>query len=240
MTVRDQVRTALSNVGRRKLRSTLASLGVVVGTLTIVIMVSLASGVRQQINRQFESIGLNRLTVTPAGGRRGPGFNPFDMAPRKKLITAQDVKRWKALPGVAKVTAEINLPGSVGLELKWNGTNQSVRMSGGEPMRGNPFQETPKPVAGSLDLPDSGGIVLSQGAAQSVGIRTNDLAKLIGQNVEALLRTSRGETQSFTLRVQGVSQDKSKTIQASVADRLAMKTGGSTPRTCSNAKAMTR
>ena len=40
MTIRDQVRTALSNVGRRKLRSTLASLGVVVGTLTIVIMVS--------------------------------------------------------------------------------------------------------------------------------------------------------------------------------------------------------
>ena len=223
MTIRDQVRTALSNVGRRKLRSTLASLGVVVGTLTIVIMVSLASGVRQQINRQFESIGLDRLTVTPSGGRRGPPFNPFDISPRKKLITMQDVKRWKELPGVGKVTAEINLPGSVGLDLKWNGTNQSVRMSGGEPMNGNPFQETPKPVAGSLDLPDSGGIVLSRAAAQAVGIRTNDLAKLIGQNVEALLHTSRGETQSFTLRVQGVSQETSKIIQASVADRLAMK-----------------
>jgi putative ABC transport system permease protein len=223
MTIRDQVRTALSNVGRRKLRSTLASLGVVVGTLTIVIMVSLASGVRQQINRQFESIGLDRLTVTPAGARRGPPFNPFDTSPRKKLITAQDVKRWKELPGVAKVTAEINLPGSVGVDLKWNGTNQPVRMSGGEPMGRNPFQETPKPIAGSLDLPESGGIVLSQGAAQSVGITTNDFAKLIGQNVEAQLRTSRGETQSFNLRVQGVSQERSRTIQASVADRLAMK-----------------
>ena len=41
------------------MRSALASLGVVVGTLTIVIMVSLASGVRQQINRQFESVGLD-------------------------------------------------------------------------------------------------------------------------------------------------------------------------------------
>ena len=54
MTIRDQIRTAVSNVGRRKLRSALASLGVVVGTLTIVIMVSLAAGVRQQINQQFE------------------------------------------------------------------------------------------------------------------------------------------------------------------------------------------
>ena len=51
---------------------------------------------------------------------------------RKKIITAQDVNRWKELPGVTKVIPEVNLPGSVGLELKWNGTNQSVRMSGGE------------------------------------------------------------------------------------------------------------
>jgi hypothetical protein len=42
-------------------------LGVVVGTVTIVLLVSLASGVRLQINRQFESIGLDRLTVLPAG-----------------------------------------------------------------------------------------------------------------------------------------------------------------------------
>ena len=63
MTIHDQIRTAFSNVGRRKLRSALASLGVVVGTFTIVLMVSLASGVRRQINHQFESLGLDRLTV---------------------------------------------------------------------------------------------------------------------------------------------------------------------------------
>ncbi len=230
MTIRDQVRTALSNVGRRKLRSTLASLGVLVGTLTIVIMVSLASGVRQQINRQFESLGLDRLTVNPSGGGRGGfgprgfgpgGFNPN--SPPKKIISAQDVARWKQLPGIARVIPEINLPGSVGLDLRWNGTNQPVRMTSAGPMDRNPFQETPTAVAGSLDLPESGGIVLSQGAAESVGVPAKEVAKLIGQNVEALLHTSRGETQSFTLRVQGISQERSKIIQASLADRLAMK-----------------
>src|SRR3954470_14899706 len=117
MTFQDQIRTALSNVGRRKLRSTLASLGVVVGTLTIVAIVSLATGVRLQINRQFAAIGLDRITVNPPTGRRA--FNQFDNAPRKKLITAQDVSSWKELPGVAKVMPEVNLPPSVGLELKW-------------------------------------------------------------------------------------------------------------------------
>ena len=163
MTLQDQIRNALANVGRRKLRSALASLGVVVGTLTIVIMVSLAAGVRQQINRQFASIGLDRLTVTPPGtGRRGgfgpPGFDLFGMIARKKIITAEDVSGWKELPGVIQVIPEVTLPNSVGLEVQWNGTNQPVRMGGGEPMRGNIFQELPQPVAGSLELPESGGV----------------------------------------------------------------------------------
>ena len=227
MTISDQIRTAVSNVGRRKLRSALASLGVVVGTLTIVIMVSLAAGVRQQINRQFASIGLDRLSVTPPGGGRGgfgpPGFDFFAPATRKKIITAEDVSRWKKLPGVTQVIPEVNLPSSVGMEVSANGTNQAVRLSGAEPMRGNFFQELPQPVAGSLDLSESGGIILSQGAAQSLGISSNKFAGLIGQNVETILRTSRGETQSYSLRVQGISQERSRNIQVSIADRIAMK-----------------
>ena len=232
MTFPDQVRTALANVGRRKMRSALASLGVMVGTLTIVIMVSLASGVRQQINQQFAAIGLDRLTVNPSNGRRGfgqsvsfgsgGGGNPFDASPRKKIITAQNVSGWKALSGVTKVIPEINLPASVELNLKWNGTNQSVRMGGS--FRPDLFmQALPEPLAGSLELADAGGIILSAGAVSAAGISTNDFARVIGQTVETILRTPRGETQSFTLRVQGISQEHSAQIQVSLADRLAMK-----------------
>jgi putative ABC transport system permease protein len=228
MTFPDQIRTAFSNVGRRKLRSALASLGVVVGTLTIVIMVSLAAGVRQQINHQFASIGLDRLTATPSGtGRRGgfgpPGGFPFNNIALKKIITAKDVGGWKSMPGVTKVIPEVNLPGTVGLELKWNGTNQPVRMGGGD-FRPNLFlQAMPEPVAGSLELSDTGGIVLSLGAVQAAGFLTNDFSRVIGQTVETILRTSRGETQSFSLRVQGISEDRSPQIQVSAADRIAMK-----------------
>ena len=208
MTIHDQIRAAFSNVGRRKLRSALASLGVVVGTVTIVLMVSLAAGVRRQINHQFETLGLDRLTVYSTGSRRGD-FNPFGFLPRKKLITEQDVSKWKALPGVVKVVPEVNLPGSVDLELNWNGTNQPVRMSGGNFRPGMMvFQEPPQAVAGSLELSEAGGIILSQGAVRAAGISSNDFARVIGQNAETILRTSRGETQSFTLRVQGISQDR--------------------------------
>lgn len=223
MTIQDQIRAAFSNVGRRKLRSGLASLGVVVGTVTIVLMVSLASGVRRQINHQFETLGLDRLTVNSTGGRRGE-FNPFGFSPQKKLITTQDVKEWKSLPGVVTVVPEVNLPSSVGLGLNWNGTNQTVRLSGGDFRPGMMmFQELPQAVAGSLELSETGGIILSQGAVRAAGISSNDFARVIGQTVETVLRTSRGETQSYHLRVQGISPDRSPAIQVSLADRVAMK-----------------
>ena len=228
MTLQDQIRTAAANVGRRKLRSALASLGVVVGTLTMVILVSLATGVRRQINQQFASIGLDRLTVQPPGGRRGPfdpggGFDPFGGQARKKIITQQDVNRWKQLPGVTQLVPEIRLPGAVGLEVQWHGTNQAVHIAGGEPMRGMFFQAPPEPLAGSLELPEAGGMILSQGTAEALGVASNQLAGIIGQNLEAVLRTSRGETQRFALKVQGITQQKSRDIQVSIADRIAMK-----------------
>jgi len=222
MTINDQIRTAFSNVGRRKLRSALASLGVVVGTVTIVLMVSLASGVRRQINKQFESLGLDRLTVFSTGSRRGDN-NAFGFSPRKKNVTIQDVNKWKDLPGVAKVIPEVSLPGSVGLELNWNGTNQTVRMSG-EFRPGNfMFQELPKPVAGTLELGEQGGIILSQGAVRAAGMSSNEFARVIGQKVETVLRTPRGETQSYNLQVVGISQERAPAIQVSLNDRIAMK-----------------
>jgi ABC-type antimicrobial peptide transport system permease subunit len=99
-----------------------------------------------------------------------------------------------------------------------------VRLSGGDFRPGMVmFQESPKAVAGSLELPETGGIVLSQGAVRTAGISSNDFSRVIGQDVETVLRTSRGETQSYHLRVQGISPDRSPTIQVSLADRVAMK-----------------
>jgi putative ABC transport system permease protein len=224
MTLSDQVRTAWSNLGRRKTRVVLASLGVVVGTVTIVLLVSLASGVRRQINRQFEAIGLDRLTVFPAGNRRG--FDPAGDSKRSKIITPAEIARWKGRPGVAKVTPEVNLPGSVSLEVKWKEKSRSVRMGGGMPRPGpgaGMWPGTPEPVAGTLDLPEQGAIIMSQGTVQALGIASNEWARVLGQSLETVLRTSRGETQEFVLRIQGISSERSSTIQVSPTDCLAMK-----------------
>jgi len=77
--------------------------------------------------------------------------------------------------------------------------------------------------ASMLSIPCSGGIVLSAGTAQAFGVSSNDFAGVIGQSVETILRTSRGETQSYRLRVQGISRERSNDIQVSITDRIAMK-----------------
>ena len=221
MTIYDQLQSACSNVGRRKLRSTLASLGVLVGTVTIVVMVSLASGVREQINRQFASIGLDRLVIT--GGGNGRGFGPPRAVNRRKLLTADDAARWRGLPGVKELVAEVDLPAAVEMELRWKGTNQVVRMGGGDFRAGSMFQAMPEAVAGTLDLPESGGLILSQGVAQGAGLSSNDYAVLPGQTAEVVLKTSRGENQGYSLKVVGISQERAPVIQVSARDRVAMK-----------------
>jgi len=229
MTTLDQCRSAITNVGRRKLRSFLASLGVVVGVVTIVLMVSLATGVRQQINRQFASVGLDRLTVNSGGGGGGGGgrgrgnFPAFGFPGQRKAITPADVARWQSLPGVVQVLPEVNLPSGVELELGLNGTNQTVRMNATGFRPDAFFQTAPEALAGTLDLPETGAMILSQGAAAAAGVSSNDLNRLIGQTAQVILRAPRGETQSCALRIAGVSQDRGANIRVSINDRIAMK-----------------
>jgi putative ABC transport system permease protein len=225
----DQVRSAGCNMGRRKMRSFLASLGVLVGTVTIVLLVSLASGVRLHINRQFESIGLDRLTVYPSGkfpfGGRGPFGQPNKSRVEKKIITGADLVRWKDWPGVMKIDPEISLPGSVVLEVWWEDKVQSVRM-GDRMMRPGPpgmFSTVPEAIAGTLELSEKGSIVLSQGTAKALGIAADKMADMPGKYLEVVLSTSRGESQSFFLQVQGISSENNTSIDVSVSDRIAMK-----------------
>jgi putative ABC transport system permease protein len=225
----DQTGSAFCNMGRRKMRSFLASLGVLVGTVTIVLLMSLASGVRQHINRQFETIGLDRLTVYPTGkapfGGRGPFAQPVKAGREKKIITQADVDRWKDWPGVMKISPQISLPGSVGMEVMWEDKVQSVQINQHRMRPGPPgiFSDITEAIAGTLELSDQGCIVLSRQTAKGLGFADDQMADFLGKYVEVVLRTSRGETQNFFLLVQGISSDNSNTISVSVSDCIAMK-----------------
>ena len=176
-------------------------------------MVSLAAGVRRQINHQFASIGLDRLTVSPSGRRTArPDFNPFGFLSAQKAHHRRRMSAtWKSLPGVVKVIPEVNLPASVGLELDGTAPTSRAHERRGFPARQISFQELPQPVAGSLELPDSGGIILSQGAARAVGsCQQRFCRRRSGRMWKPFCARRAARRRVFILRVQGISQERSR------------------------------
>ncbi len=221
MTLRDKTSLAWSNLGRRKVRTALTSIGVVVGITTLVTMVSLVQGVQQQVKQQFEKIGLDRVTVRPEGEG---GFNPFDPGGRVNIITPADVKRWKAWPEVVQVSPEIEIPSSMISGVKWRGKTVRVRIGSNSTPRRGPFSEPPVALFGSLDLPPGRGhIVLSRGTVRALKIPPRRFASLLGQTVQVVLLAPRGQRQSYDLKISGISSGGGRGVEVSTPDRLAMK-----------------
>ena len=231
---------AWSNLGRRKVRTFLTSVGVIVGILTVVTMVSLVNGVQISVKQQFEKIGLDRVVVRPQSsggggfevfggmgpmGGMGGGFDPFGMNVRTQIIAPADVKRWQKFAGVQQVIPEVDLPRDVAAGLKMAGADKivPVRISNESGPRRNPFQDAPKVLAGKLDLPPgSSHVVVSRGVLKSLKVKTAP-TKLIGQKIEIVLATPRGERKKYGFTISGVSDEGARSASVSTADRLLMK-----------------
>lgn len=239
MTLRDKTALAWSNLGRRKVRTFLTSVGVIVGILTVVTMVSLVNGVQIQVKNQFAKIGLDRVIVRPqssggqsfpnfgGGGPNGGGgdFDPFGLSVRTKLITPADVARWKTWPQVQQVIPEIELPRDLaaGLQIGAKTKPARVRIGNNSGPRRDLFNDPPEALAGKLDLPAGRGhIIIAQGALDKLKIVTAP-DQLIGQSATITLATPRGERKSYKFQITGISDDAARSVQVATPDRIAMK-----------------
>src|SRR3989441_13162055 len=100
----DIIRPATKNHGRRKVRTVLTSIGVFVGILTIVTMVSLGIGVQKQVTDTIKALGLETVFVNPKVARQPAGaYNPFARQRPDKPLTPDAVERLKSINGVKSV-----------------------------------------------------------------------------------------------------------------------------------------
>jgi ABC-type antimicrobial peptide transport system permease subunit len=223
MTFGDMTRTSLSNLGRRKVRTALTSIGVIVGILTIVTMVSLGIGVRTEINKQFAAIGLERVFVTPDEGQQN-FFTQFSRPARENPITPEDVERWRTLPGVQDVQPDVDLPFGTAVGLKLGDQTMSVGVAGEDSGPRAPFEQPPQALAGNIDmLETAGALLLTQGVLEDFNISSDQYTGLVGQPAELIMQSPRGEQQSFQFTVQGVSSDMRPFVRVPLQDRIAMK-----------------
>ena len=107
MTLKDLAKTSFSNLGRHKVRTALSAVGVTVGILTIVTMVSLGAGVQRKIVRSFQSIGLETIEVRPVTEERTV-FNQFAEPKRTVLITSQLVEELRARDDVVETREDVS------------------------------------------------------------------------------------------------------------------------------------
>ena len=92
----DFFKLSINNLRKKKVRSWLTIIGIVLGTLTIVALIALGQGMQNAVEDQVLKIAGNKLRVVP-GSLQGPPIGRED-------ITIKDVEQIKRIPGVDYVS----------------------------------------------------------------------------------------------------------------------------------------
>jgi putative ABC transport system permease protein len=230
MTFRDLAKTSFGNLGRHKVRTALSAVGVTVGILTIVTMLSLGIGVRQEMARIFQVAGLETLRVRPATEDRTV-FNQYMEPQRTVLITPALVEELRARDDVAEVHPRIFLPSGLNVSLKIGEemVRVQVRELAWEGSLTDPFTPPPEIVAGEDLAEDAqGDIVIGVNALEALGYEGQaEFEGLIGQEATLTLKAPRGDAQTYRFRVVGVIdthyEDHFLWAHVGLADSLALK-----------------
>ena len=105
MKLKDLFLLAFSNLRRRKIRTLLTVLGVVIGTASIVVMVSLGLGMSESLLRSFQSSGsLTKINITNYGGM---GTN----AKNKVELTDESIQSFESIPHVTGTSPSLEVYG---------------------------------------------------------------------------------------------------------------------------------
>jgi ABC-type lipoprotein release transport system permease subunit len=212
---------------RRPVRNILTAAGILIGIITLVAMVSFGVGVQKEVNRNFETIGLENVFVSPTFPEE-ESLDPFGIRQPEQPLTPDIAAEFRLMPEVQTVTPVLNLPSNMEISLTYKGSSQPVRLSGGfgNEHPGSGFPSPPEMLAGALlGEGDTKGIVLVEGLAEELITESNDdIAGLIGGTVTLTVRLPRGETQEFTSQVIGVRQGGgTRTVDLGIEERTDIK-----------------
>jgi putative ABC transport system permease protein len=106
MKLKELLSLILLNLNRRKGRVLLTSIGVVIGTAAVVVLVSLAMGLQQNANERFGSVAeMSQITVMPNWEAAMPVESSGAVAQYNEPdpITSSVIREIAAIPGVAHV-----------------------------------------------------------------------------------------------------------------------------------------
>jgi ABC-type lipoprotein export system ATPase subunit/ABC-type antimicrobial peptide transport system permease subunit len=220
----DVAQTAVRNLGRRPVRNLLTAAGVLIGIVTLVAMVSFGVGVQREVQRNFETIGLENIFVTSRFSE-GDSFDPFADPQPETPLTPDLAARIEALDQVVAVTPSLRLPQGMDITLAANGQELPVRVSDNFGERNFQFAGGSGMAAGSdFDSAGAQGVILTSGLADRILESGQTYEDMIGRPVSLILRLPRGETETFPSNIIGVRDSfGSRTLDLGLPEREAMK-----------------
>ena len=226
---KDLTRTALDNLSRRPVRNILTAAGVLIGIITLVAMVSFGVGVQNEVNRNFEALGLENVFVSPSFPENENPFDPFGLSQPDQPLTPELAAQFEAMPEVQSVTPMLNLPGNIEISLSYEDISLPVRLTGGfeDNGPGGPdFLTPPEMLAGiPLGEGDTQGLVMKDGLADQLLEGTSfGYQDMVGQTVILTVRLPRGETKEFTTTISGVREARgSRSVDLGIVERTEIK-----------------
>ncbi len=107
--IADYLKLAIDGIMHRKLRSWLTMVGIFIGIIAVVALISLGQGLQKVIDEQFEMVGGDRIIVTPGGGTFGAIGGSFVSAKLHKsdLDVIEKVRGVDSAVGVIIATGNV-------------------------------------------------------------------------------------------------------------------------------------
>ncbi|MCL4487693.1 MAG: ABC transporter permease [Chloroflexi bacterium] len=123
MNIFENMRIALGSLSANKLRSGLTMLGIIIGVMSVIAMLSIGEGAQAAITAQINAIGTNLLFIRPGAVQQGGVASAAGSA---ATLTLQDAQAMNNLQGVAGVSPETDTFGQV----VYLGNNADARILG--------------------------------------------------------------------------------------------------------------
>ncbi|MBI2498739.1 ABC transporter permease [Candidatus Woesearchaeota archaeon] len=96
--ISDYFKLALKNLRKRRLRSWLTIIGIIISIATIFVLISLSLGLEKAVQEQFRLLGTDKIFIQPKGQAGGPG------TASSVSLTKKDVDVIEKIQGIKKVT----------------------------------------------------------------------------------------------------------------------------------------
>ncbi len=185
---------ALRSLSANKLRSGLTMLGIIIGVMAVVTMLSIGRGAQAAITNQINSIGTNLLFVTP-GSTQTQGVRTAQGS--AATLTLEDGQALVGLPGIVAVAPEVDSFGQV----VYLGNNANGRIIGTTP----DYVDTLNASVADGDFVSASNVT----ARSAVAVLGSQVAQDLFDTAEPVGQVIRINNQPF--RVIGVMQSKGGT-----------------------------